>query len=388
MKAINKIPLFFMGTLRLKLTGDYCERLINILAANDISFWDFRKVGKSYCLTILKKDIFKIRLLRRNTFVKVKIIDKKGLPFFINKYNMRYGMICGILLFIFLLSFMSTKLWVIKINGNTSICENEILSKISNMDIKVGMSMNSIDTAFLKQSLIISSKDIAWSSFNKQGCILEVNFTQANTSADENIASNLIAQTDAVVKKVNIQKGTAVVKIGDTVKKGQLLVSGTVDYGNGSFFETAKGEIIAEVHTKAKISVEKIERTAVTTGRNVTKSVINLFGVDIPLYLGSLHGDYEKSTEKRNIMLFGGITPINLYKCKCEEINYTYNELDVASAEEKAIEILLSEYKANGYEVIKISNQKITINNGFYEFSADVISNKNIAERKYLELTD
>ena len=74
MKTINKIPLFLMGTVRLKLTGDYCERLINILAANNISFWDFRKVGKSYCLTILKKDIFKIRFLSRNTFVKIKII--------------------------------------------------------------------------------------------------------------------------------------------------------------------------------------------------------------------------------------------------------------------------------------------------------------------------
>lgn len=388
MKTINKIPLFLMGTVRLKLTGDYCERLINILAANNISFWDFRKVGKSYCLTILKKDIFKIRFLRRNTFVKIKIIDKKGLPFFVNKYNMRYGMICGILLFIFLLSFMSTRLWVIKINGDTSIGENEILSKIYDMGIIEGISMNSIDTAFLKQNLIISSKDIAWSSFNKQGCILEVNFTKANTTDDEKIASNLIAETDAVIKKVNVQKGTAMVKIGDTVKKGQLLVSGTVDYGNGSVFETAKGEIIAEVHTQEKINIEKTEKTAVVTGKNVTKSVVNLFGIDIPLYLGSLHGDYEKHFEKENVKLFGGITPISIYKCEFMEIFYTYKELNAVSAKEKAIELLLSEYKANGYEVLKITNEKIIEKDGLYELTAEVVSNKNIAERKYLELTN
>ena len=83
------------------------------------------------------------------------------------------------------------------------------------------------------------------------------------TADNKKKVSNLKATADGTVTRLEVQSGSPAVRIGDGVKKGQLLVSGVLEYTDGSnaftdslgkvFARTAK-KITLEMPVKSKIS--------------------------------------------------------------------------------------------------------------------------------------
>ncbi|MBE6729580.1 MAG: hypothetical protein E7568_05040 [Ruminococcaceae bacterium] len=329
MISLNGLAYYLLGTVRISISGDYCERFLNVLAANSVTFNKIKKRKDNFELTLLKKDFFKLRELRKNTNVKIKIINKNGLPFLLRKYKFRYGMLTGFILFWTVLLFMSSRLWVIEINGNEIVSDNEVYSAVEKLGIKEGMSMNKIDTDILKLDFILSGENIAWSSFNKQGCVLQVNLTEFAKKDTDVEPCNLIAEYDAIIKKIDVQSGMLNVKIGDTVQKGQLLVSGIVSYGDFNRFVVSKGKILAEVSINLKEEISKNYRENILIKNTTNRYSIEIFGLNLPLYLGKLDGNYIITRKSDYLKLFGGKLPIVLHKkeyCKIQTIERQITE--------------------------------------------------------------
>ena len=48
---------YFLGTLKIKISGDFAERFFNVLAADRIRFWNIEKKNDYFYVCILKKDM-------------------------------------------------------------------------------------------------------------------------------------------------------------------------------------------------------------------------------------------------------------------------------------------------------------------------------------------
>ena len=286
MNLISRMFLYLLGTLTLRLSGEYCERLLNVLAFHNISFWKPVRKKEFFYITVMRKDIKAIRILRRNTGVQVKIVKKSGFPLVYNKYKHRYGLIVGLMLFIVLINFMSARMWMIKVNGNINVAEEEINYFFETRGVYPGISMNKINSDILKQQLIMSFKNIAWASVNKQGSVIEVNITEFTPEYESNSPCNIISKYDAVIKKIDVSKGTVNVKIGDTVSENQILVSGVVGYGAGNSFVHSKGKIIAEVRLTETIKINKNQEFSTPTGYKNKRYLLDIMSMKLPLYLG------------------------------------------------------------------------------------------------------
>ncbi len=382
MKNFNSIAVFLLGYVRIQFSGDYCERFLNVLAANGIVFRNIQKYGGNFYITVLKKDFKKLHKLRKNCGVKIKTIKKSGIPFIINKHKFRYGMVAGLTFFILILSFLSTRLWLVKINGNNTVTEAKIDKSLDSLGIKIGMSMNKIDTDVLKLKFVISGENIAWASFNRQGSILEVNLTEFENDKTQNTASNLVAQYDAIIKRIDVQSGTVNVKIGETVSKGQLLVSGIVDYGAGSNFVSSNGKIFAEVNVNEKIVVPKNYKTYEYTGEAVDRYVVDIMGAKIPLYLGNIDEGYEKDYKTIKLKLFGGRIPLEILKVNCKKIKENTTYLSKPQAIEIAKKQIENNYiNENCTDIIFIS-ENIIEDTDSYQYSCTVKFQKDIAKRE------
>lgn len=102
---------------------------------------------------------------------------------------------------------------------------------------------------------------------------------------DENEYCNIVASKDGIITKVEAQNGTPAVSVGDTVKKGDVLVQGWIE---GKFtdkrFVHSEGEVFAKVWYSEKKKVYYKQNYENQTGKTEKKYSININNFKINLF--------------------------------------------------------------------------------------------------------
>ncbi|MBQ8740191.1 MAG: sporulation protein YqfD, partial [Clostridia bacterium] len=251
---------------------------------------------------------------------RIIILNKKGLVFFINKYKNRLGFIIGALIFATVLIVLSNFVWIINVEGNTQIPTAEIIYSCKNIGIYEGILKDKINSKYDAQRLSLQQKGIAWCSLNLEGSVLTVNLSETAVSDKEQrqSPSNLKANFEGKIKKIDITSGNSIIKVGDTVSKGDLLVSGVVENLSSTLFVHSEGIVIAE--TKRTFSAEgKYTQTIEQkTGNSIKRFTLDFFNLKMPLYLGNIKQQHSYNADIKNLTLFNKKIPI---KIACEKFD-------------------------------------------------------------------
>lgn len=339
------------GYLKVAFSGDISETVLNICAQNGISLWNSRSKGGKIICCITIRDFKYLRQALRGKGIRAHITEKHGLPFLRNSYKKRYGIAVGAVLFFLLLKLMSMFLWNIEVVGNTSVSTEDILFTLEKLGIHEGAVIKNINPNVGKQQLLIEMDSLAWASLNIEGCRLTVNVTEISKKEENKDAPlNLKATADGVIRKIDIISGNCVVKVGDTVKKGDLLVSGIKETENTTEFVRSKGVITALTEREFTF-FEKYEiKGTRKTGKTKEKSVLSFFTVKLPLYIGCEKESYEEIQKIKCLKLFGTALPIRTYTKK---FIFTEETVDVFTREQL-------EKRLIGKAETEIKNEKIT----------------------------
>jgi len=143
---------------------------------------------------------------------------------------------------------------------------------------------------------------------------------------------NLVADFDGVVVRCEVTAGMTMVKAGDTVVNGQLLVSGIVDSKSLGFkIVHAAGKIFANTQHNYRVEVAFRQTVKKYTGREETKTSFNMLGAEIDLYF-SEDTDfelYDAITVYEDVTLFDVISmPFylkkNIFSLICCVIEFKY----------------------------------------------------------------
>ena len=117
---------YVLGFVDIVVEGYYIERFINICASKSIFLWNLRR-EKSTILhaRVGIRDFKRLKSVCKKTQCKMKIDNKKGVPFILNKYKKR-KLFIGLLIFVFLgIIALSNFIWNIDVVGNQSISKEE-----------------------------------------------------------------------------------------------------------------------------------------------------------------------------------------------------------------------------------------------------------------------
>ena len=308
---------FFCGFLELEFSGIYPEKILNLCAVNRITVWNTRFLKQKIILNITVRDFKRLPKLLKKSGVKLHILSKKGFPFFINKYKKRLGIFAGIIVFFSVLQFMSSFIWTIDVVGNKSVPKSEIISICEELGIRVGTKSKRIDTKNTVQDLLLKANKLSWASFNIEGCKLTVNVTEITPKTEDNSTpTNLKAKADGIIKKIDVTSGNCVVSVGDTVHKGDLLVSGIIENMNETKFVHSIGSIFAETEEELLLEEPFIKEIEYPIGTIKKRQVLEIFTLKIPLYIGRENGDFTTEKHSKNLKLFSKSIPINLYTKK------------------------------------------------------------------------
>jgi similar to stage IV sporulation protein len=127
---------------------------------------------------------------------------------------------------------MSLYIWDISILGGSKHTPEAILKFLAINDIKAGIMKKSINGSKIEEDIRLGYSDIGWVSAEIKGTRLIIKITETNMPApiiEPTAPSHMVATKEAIVKKIVTRTGTPLVKPGDVVRKGDILVSGVLD---------------------------------------------------------------------------------------------------------------------------------------------------------------
>lgn len=249
-----KLMKYCRGYVRLSLTGFSPERFLNLCCNHNIFIWDVVSRGDYYELSMSLQGFFSLKSIVRKTGTKVVVLEKHGLPFFLQKYRKRKMFFAGCLMCIFTLYLLSLFIWDIGVEGNYGRTTEVILRLLKEEGVAPGMKKSRVDCEAIERLLRESYEDVTWASARVEGTRLMVRIKENDVllfvpEKDDLTAGDLTATADGRIERIVTRSGTPQVKAGDEVKAGDVLVAGSIPVYNDA------GEVASYQYTKADADI-------------------------------------------------------------------------------------------------------------------------------------
>lgn len=303
LRAIRKVP----SCVDFRAEGVFCEKLLTEAMKNGLSISFPRKSGYTMRGTVQAAEYRSLCKIARRLGLKMRIEKKHGIYFTLKRHRDKIGFAAGAIFAAAVVLFLNLFVWEINISGNKAVSSEEIMATLANSGLKTGTLRTAHDARKIEWNIMNDNKEIAWATVNIQGCCVNVVVSETRQEAemkyDDDKPVNIIAAKYGVIRKMDVFDGQGVVKVGDAVMKGDLLVSATFEDRHGKLtLKHSRARVMAE--TDYEITVEfPLEQVIETTG-GVKKSVkgIEIMGLRIPL--GSSRGCEELPAEKEEKELY------------------------------------------------------------------------------------
>lgn len=212
----------------------------------------------------------------------------------------------------------------VSVTGASPALSSEIIALLKAEGIE-GLTLKSgIDLQNVEKIVENGSGDVAFAEAYIDGVKLVVNVReQLPEPIAEEEKGKLYASSDAIVTRVEISGGTAVVKAGDTVRKGDVLIEDYIVVGDPldpdhKEIETAaKGDVYGRVWYTERLLIPTSREVTERTGESYCSTALYL-GDRLLIPARENHGfkEYERTVETKRI---NGALPFTL-------VTYSYYE--------------------------------------------------------------
>ena len=330
---------YIFGYLEIKVEGYFIEKFINNCLKSNIFLWNIkRKRTTIMTCNIGVKDFKNIRKILKQTKCRIKIEKKKGLPFTFNKYRKRKIFALLIFIILIIIAILSNFVWNIQIEGTEKISKDELIQTLKEEGLSIGKFKPGIETREIINKVRLDRDDIAWIGIEITGTNAIVKVVEAEEKpeiVDEDEYCNIVATKDGVVTKIMAQNGTPLVKNGDLIKKGTVLIGGWLEGKyTGTRYVHSNGQVEAKVWYTQKERVYLKETKKEDTGEAQDKYSVNInnFIINFNKRVSKFE-NYDTIEEAKKIKLFSNFyLPIELVKTTYKE----YKVVEIAHTLEEA----------------------------------------------------
>lgn len=384
MIIVNMLRWLF-GYVDFSVHGKFPERFLNLATKKGINLWRLTSNKEHFYAQVKISDYNNLRHIAVKTKTKIHIQKKHGLPIFINKYKAHSGIFVGAVLFFIICQYLSGFIWNVQINVPNTINEYEIRNQLAELGLYEGVKSDGIDIHKIERIATLNNPEISWITINIMGTAASVeispNLSNQIDKSENNSSkkvTNIKSIADGTVTRMEVKNGTSMVKVGDGVKKDQLLVSGIIEYSDGSSsFVDSNAQIYAKTSRNTEIEIPLKLQTAFKEESICFKRDINILGVKLPLTLNdNPDKSYIKKSVFNQINLLGKKIPIYI----TDEAWQKYSVKSEIISEEKAQKIANNRIML--YEVFMLYG----LNKGKIlqkDYKTDILSDKLVLSAQY-----
>lgn len=337
------------GEVTLRATGAQPEQLLNYCAAQGIGFWDVRTEDAfSVCFTVRRRDEGRIEPLARRSGCTVSRLREKGAPKRLRFLRRRGALVIGAVLVLGLLFWSSLYIWEIDVTGNETVPTGTILNALEDSGVGIGSFWPEFTSDNIRSRVLSRVPELSWITVNVNGSCAEVivrERTEPPVLYDEDAFSNIVSGCGGVVEEVRALAGVPLVKKGDTVAAGDVLITGEAEnIMENTRYLCALGSVRArtwhELTAVCPLEAQKKGGTETATWRfsiGLAEELLKIYpnsGI-LPAHCGKIIAEHELAVE--NVF----VLPVVLRMEHLERYNLTPAAVDMDSAAARLQEKLL-----------------------------------------------
>lgn len=367
---IQIIKNYILGYVRITVEGYFIERFMNLCLKKGILLWNNKRKKATLLETNIGiKEFREMVEIAKQSKCKIKIKQKKGLPFLFHKYRKRKVFVLFLCFIMLTILALSNFVWNIEIVGNESIPKEELLQTLKEDGLTIGTLKRNIDTKAIVNKMRLNRNDLAWAGMELKGTNAIVKIVEADKKpeiVEEEDYCNIIATKAGMIVKVNALNGTPLVKEGDIIKEGTPLIGGWLEGKyTGIRYVHANGVVTAKVWYTQKEKIE-LKRTLVSKTENVeTKYSVRMNNFTINFYKTlSKFKKYDTIEETKKLKLFSDFyLPIEIVK----KTNYELVEQEINDTKEQAKQKAVEQAKQKLEEMVERKENILNIYINYHE---------------------
>ena len=264
-------------TCSFTVCGLNLERFLAVMRQEEIPLEDVRRTGRRtlrcQCRTA---DFPTVTQIAADKGWRIREVRPERASAVWNRWRARPGLWIGALLALLLLLAGSRKIWRVEVVG-AGPYQADIAAYLAEEGVRPGMQRAGFDAAAWEEKLTWRYPETAWFHVYVSGMTLRVECTQGHPMPE--LASgqlgDLVADRDGVVENIEVFAGTAAVRPGDVVRKGQVLIYGQERGRDESVNAVqARGSVTARCWrtVRVRVPLEKVESWE--TGRETAATLL------------------------------------------------------------------------------------------------------------------
>ncbi|MFI3170228.1 MAG: sporulation protein YqfD [Faecalibacterium sp.] len=228
-------------------TGDFLQRAAN----QNFKLRCIRPQLGGFSAQCSAKRYFRLAKLAKICHVKLHITTRTGAYFRFRGLFARKGIWCGAIACLLLFFSQQNLIWQIE-DSSLTIGQRARITAIlwEYCGIVPGAYSSEELLAYSETVLLTQSDEFSWVSLNFTGGRLSIEVTAAALVPEISVGNDvdLRASVAGQVVSVNLQQGTAMVKVGDEVEQGQVLIAAArLEHDEETLvYEPTAGEVLAQ----------------------------------------------------------------------------------------------------------------------------------------------
>ena len=282
--------------------------------------------------------------------------------------------------------FLSSLVWDIRVEGNESITDGEIIQALSDCGFSIGDVWQGIDRSEIESEFLRESKNISWININRRGVVAYVKVIEKDDAKilekEKLCYSNIVASQDCIIEEITVTQGTAMVGPGDVVRKGDILIIGALPDDAGGLFCPADGTVIGRVNDSVSVYVDRKYEQKSNFRKRLYLLKINFFNFSINIFklYGNLPTECDIIENEKTYSLFNRCKlPISLTRMFIPEYDTTSKEYGddelVQIASDRLSYAMVS--RLGSADLVRVKSYGEFTDNGYtagaeYTFIADV----------------
>lgn len=360
------------GFCTFRADGVFPERFLNLCSSHGLGLWHIERTASGIRAHIIASRYKKLRPIARKCSLRLHVEKKRGLPFTLMPYRKRSGFVLGIFLFCGIIWLMSQFIWFIQIPEVSPELRPLLEEALVDSGVRPGSLASRIDGDLVATKLELELPDIMWITVNTYGSSISVDLREIETKKpviDNEEPCNVVASKPGVIISAEAMGGETAVEAGQTVAAGDLLISGTVEYQNGSVSMLhAWGSVWARTDYELSSTVPFMYTSTQRSGKVMTNRRLFALGFEIPLGYSRQEGNWELEVSKQTLNVLGVDLPFSIIT----ENRYETVNLMRMISEDEAIAIarqdISEQLKAlsgieilSSFESVKVDENGVTV---------------------------
>jgi sporulation protein YqfD len=259
----------------------------------------YSHINSDGIIIVRERDVGKIQDLLKGR-INFSLSEPMGLYGRWLRLEHKRSRIAAVLLSLALLVILSNLVWDVRVSGNENLSRDEILDMLSECGFGVGSIWPVSDLGAVESSLLVKNENIAWISINRRGTVAYVRVIESNGKTDDGKEektgySNIVASADCIIEEITVRRGIAVVRAGDVVKKGDLLVAGVLPDAAGGGFCYADASVKGRISDTITVDMDREYVKKEHLGSELYSIVLKLFNFSINIFkkYGNLTNEYD-----------------------------------------------------------------------------------------------